>query len=425
MPSMPPTSCASARWGGSARLLGLGPAASAAEIADAAAARTGFDRGAVRGILIDDVPRTDAELVALDRRLRALEQAVARAAARTTSVPKGTPDDRPDPDTRARGGVRHRRCRAARGDEPRPNRGRQGRGRPGRHRDGTADRPARARPRAAGGRPGRRQDPARALVQRRARARHEAHPVHARPDAGRRVRVARLRRARRRVRVPRGAGVHEHRARRRDQPHAAEDAVRAAGGDGRAPGLDRRRHPPAARPVPGRRDAEPDRARGHLHAPRGAARPIPAQARRRDARPRRRARRAPPSRGRVRSPRTSARRGCARSSPPTRSAPRSAPRHPSRSPTTCSATSSTSPGRPGAARRCSSASSPRASTALLAAAKAWAWLGGYPAITPDHVQTMLVPTWRHRIRLRPDAELEGVSVDASSASVVQQTRVPI
>ncbi|MFV0374947.1 AAA family ATPase [Microbacterium sp.] len=69
--------------------------------------------------------------------------------------------------------------------------------------------------------------------------------------------------------------------------------------------------------------------------------------------------------------------------------------------------------------------SPRASTALLAAAKAWAWLGGYPAITPDHVQTMLVPTWRHRLRLRPEAELEGVSVDAVLTSVVQQTRVPI
>ena len=69
--------------------------------------------------------------------------------------------------------------------------------------------------------------------------------------------------------------------------------------------------------------------------------------------------------------------------------------------------------------------SPRATTALLAAAKVWAWLGGYPAITPDHVQTMLVPTWRHRIRLRPDAELEGVSIDSVLASVVQQTRVPV
>ncbi|MBA8816631.1 MoxR-like ATPase [Microbacterium halimionae] len=69
--------------------------------------------------------------------------------------------------------------------------------------------------------------------------------------------------------------------------------------------------------------------------------------------------------------------------------------------------------------------SPRATTALLSAAKAWAWLSGYSAITPDHVQTMLVPTWRHRIRLRPDAELEGVSVDAVLSAILQQTRVPI
>ncbi|HPT96189.1 MAG TPA: MoxR family ATPase, partial [Microbacteriaceae bacterium] len=69
--------------------------------------------------------------------------------------------------------------------------------------------------------------------------------------------------------------------------------------------------------------------------------------------------------------------------------------------------------------------SPRASTGLLAAAKAWAWLSGYSAITPDHVQTMVVPTWRHRVRLRTEAELEGVSVDAVLGSVLQQTRVPL
>ena len=39
------------------------------------------DRGAVRGILIDDIPRGDADLVALDARLRHLEDAV-RAAVR-------------------------------------------------------------------------------------------------------------------------------------------------------------------------------------------------------------------------------------------------------------------------------------------------------------------------------------------------------
>ena len=58
------------------RLLGLGPSRVRGEIADAAAARTGLDRGAVRGILIDELPHTDAELVALDQRLRALEEAV-------------------------------------------------------------------------------------------------------------------------------------------------------------------------------------------------------------------------------------------------------------------------------------------------------------------------------------------------------------
>lgn len=69
--------------------------------------------------------------------------------------------------------------------------------------------------------------------------------------------------------------------------------------------------------------------------------------------------------------------------------------------------------------------SPRASTGLLAAAKAWAWLNASSAVTPDHIQTMLVPVWRHRIQLRPDAEMEGVTADAVLASVLQQTRVPI
>jgi MoxR-like ATPase len=69
--------------------------------------------------------------------------------------------------------------------------------------------------------------------------------------------------------------------------------------------------------------------------------------------------------------------------------------------------------------------SPRGSTALLAAAKAWAWLNGFDAITPDHVQAMVLPVMRHRIQLRPEAELEGVSADAILRSIVQQVRVPI
>ena len=69
--------------------------------------------------------------------------------------------------------------------------------------------------------------------------------------------------------------------------------------------------------------------------------------------------------------------------------------------------------------------SPRGATALLAAAKAWAWLSGFDAVTPDHVQTMAYPVWRHRIQLRPEAELEGMSADAILRSVIQQVQVPI
>ena len=69
--------------------------------------------------------------------------------------------------------------------------------------------------------------------------------------------------------------------------------------------------------------------------------------------------------------------------------------------------------------------SPRGATALLAASKAWAWLRGDAAVTPDHVQAMLPSTWRHRVVLRPEAELEGVDVDAILGSVVQQVRVPL
>jgi MoxR-like ATPase len=69
--------------------------------------------------------------------------------------------------------------------------------------------------------------------------------------------------------------------------------------------------------------------------------------------------------------------------------------------------------------------SPRGTTGLLAAAKAWAWLTGFGAITPDHIQAMALPVLRHRIQLRPEAELEGVSADTILRGVLQQVQVPI
>ena len=69
--------------------------------------------------------------------------------------------------------------------------------------------------------------------------------------------------------------------------------------------------------------------------------------------------------------------------------------------------------------------SPRGATGLLAASRAWAWLSGADAMTPDHVQEMALPVLRHRIRLRPEAELEGVSVDAVLRSIVATVQVPL
>ena len=60
--------------------------------------------------------------------------------------------------------------------------------------------------------------------------------------------------------------------------------------------------------------------------------------------------------------------------------------------------------------------SPRSIVHLLAASKASARLAGRDYVTPDDVAWMATPVWRHRIQLRPEAELErGTSNDAIRA----------
>jgi MoxR-like ATPase len=68
--------------------------------------------------------------------------------------------------------------------------------------------------------------------------------------------------------------------------------------------------------------------------------------------------------------------------------------------------------------------SPRGATMLLRAAKAWAWLSGRPYVTPDEVKAMAKPTLRHRIGLRAEAELEGVSPDVILDGVLAAVPVP-
>ena len=129
-----------------------------------------------------------------------------------------------------------------------PRRGREGRRRQARRADAGAGRRAGEGPRAPRGLPRPRQDAGRALAGDRAGARLRAGAVHPRPAARRPDRVVPLRPARRHVRVPARAAVHRAAAGRRDQPHAAQDAVGAAGGDAGAAGHGRGRDLPAAEP---------------------------------------------------------------------------------------------------------------------------------------------------------------------------------
>jgi MoxR-like ATPase len=68
--------------------------------------------------------------------------------------------------------------------------------------------------------------------------------------------------------------------------------------------------------------------------------------------------------------------------------------------------------------------SPRGATALLRAARAWAWLTGRDFVTPDDVKALAHATLAHRLGLRPEAELEGVDVDAVLASALGSVPVP-
>ncbi|HEX2928533.1 MAG TPA: MoxR family ATPase [Candidatus Binatia bacterium] len=68
--------------------------------------------------------------------------------------------------------------------------------------------------------------------------------------------------------------------------------------------------------------------------------------------------------------------------------------------------------------------SPRAAIMLLQAAKALALLRGKDYVTPDEVQIMAPPALRHRIRLTPEAEIEGLTPDNCIQSLLAQVDIP-
>ena len=68
--------------------------------------------------------------------------------------------------------------------------------------------------------------------------------------------------------------------------------------------------------------------------------------------------------------------------------------------------------------------SPRASTSLLLVAKAFAAREGRDFAIPDDVKEAALPVLRHRLVLRPEAELEGLDADRVVTDVLAATALP-
>jgi len=67
---------------------------------------------------------------------------------------------------------------------------------------------------------------------------------------------------------------------------------------------------------------------------------------------------------------------------------------------------------------------PRATQALLAAGRAYAALAGRDFVTPDDIKDLSVPALVHRLILRPEFEIEGLTVTEVIQQILQQVPVP-
>lgn len=67
---------------------------------------------------------------------------------------------------------------------------------------------------------------------------------------------------------------------------------------------------------------------------------------------------------------------------------------------------------------------PRATQSLMMAARASAAISGRDFATPDDVKSMAVPVLGHRVILRPEFEIEGLTVAEVIEQVLQQVAVP-
>ncbi len=68
--------------------------------------------------------------------------------------------------------------------------------------------------------------------------------------------------------------------------------------------------------------------------------------------------------------------------------------------------------------------SPRASIAMLLASKAYAAIQGRNYVVPDDVKGVALPVLRHRILLKPEAEIEGLNADGIIQRLLASVDVP-
>ena len=67
---------------------------------------------------------------------------------------------------------------------------------------------------------------------------------------------------------------------------------------------------------------------------------------------------------------------------------------------------------------------PRATQALLLASRALAAIEERDFVTPDDVRTMAKPVLEHRLILRPESEIEGVTAGEVIQEILQKVPVP-
>jgi MoxR-like ATPase len=68
--------------------------------------------------------------------------------------------------------------------------------------------------------------------------------------------------------------------------------------------------------------------------------------------------------------------------------------------------------------------SPRAAIALLQSAKTLAALQGRAFVVPDDVKLLVQPVMRHRVILKPEAEIEGLNADRALERILGRVEVP-